>query len=113
MYTVQCPQNPIDSYNSYITSINLAWISSLTFMNQDINQDRRSQAYIVIVNPRFHFWSHLPCSQDDFEPFFPAFLLYSGSVFTLLCGAQPVLEKAKVYVFGLLDSQKTHNFDQA
>ncbi|CAB4003823.1 Hypothetical predicted protein [Paramuricea clavata] len=40
--------------------------------------------YLVVIDPRFQFWSHLPCSQDDFEPLFLGFLLDRGSVFTLL-----------------------------
>ncbi len=70
---------------------------------------------IVVVDPRFQLGSHLQCSHDDFEPFFPAFLLYGGSVFALLCAHNRYLKKRKFMLLACWTAKKRtvstrHNF---
>ena len=93
------PQNPIDSYNSYITSINLAWIFSLAFMNQDMNQDRRSQTYILLLSIRVFSSGVISLVlKMILSHSSRLFFLYSGSVtsvFTLLCAHNRYLKKRK------------------
>ena len=62
--------------------------------------------YIVVFNSCFQFWSHLPCPQDNFEPFFPAFLLYRGSVFTLLCAHNWDLKQRKLVLLACGTAKK-------